>query len=389
MKLSTDKVRRLVHDAHTRASTLLGRSLKQTTPDKLASSATRSWKLQSSGQLQVANHLEHSLNPECPLDVELSWEEVRCWEIANARLTGDDCNVFLPTGEHLGGCPSLSRHPTRKIRRPLKLLAERIEEPCFYLAGRNFENHGHFLLHHLPRLAAALPSVDEMGSPRILLGSRSKRWQERYLAALGVPGDRLVRASAGTTIVNRLFYAPQMWTQTALAAPETLSLLRSAFLTHNRITPSQSGEQKPILISRADAPDRQLINEREIAAEVERQWGGCEILELSKLDFASQLTKFASAPLIVGALGQGFANLLVARGALCLILDTEVHWGESYFSQTFRDLALLNGNLATRLFAGRPIEKREHWSYPPAKFQQELSKATAVWKQHHQPTCTQ
>ena len=223
-----------------------------------------------------------------------------------------------------------------------------------------------------------------MGNPKVLLGSREKRWQARYLAAVGVPGETMHRAGSGTTLVDRLFYAPQMWTDSALASPEILQRIRAAFLTHSQLSSDSAISQPPILVSRADAPDRKLLNEQEIAAEVERQWGSCEVLELSKLDFATQLRKFAQAPLIVGALGQGFANLLVSSGALCLILDTEVRWGESYFSQTFRDLALLHGNLASRLFAGQPIQKCEHWSYPLEKFKEELASATALWKRHRQ-----
>jgi len=375
-----NKLIRIVHDCHTRATALLGRGLCHATAEEMRAAALRSWTLQAAGGRALDNSLEHTLNPDCPAQIDMRWKEVVCHEFADVCLTGDDGAVFLSNGRHLKDCPSLARHPDRKIRRPLRLLAQKIVEPCFYLAGRNYENHGHFLLHHLPRLLAAQNELPVMGNPRILLGHREKRWQTRYLAAVGTPPEQVLRAGTGTTIVNRLFYAPQMWTDSALAAPEILQRMRATFLTHAGPLPDA---QPPILVSRADAPDRRLLNEREIAAEVERQWGACEVLELSKLDFASQLRKFAAAPLIVGSLGQGFTNLLVSSNALCLILDTEVRWGESYFSQTFRDLALLHGNLASRLFAHRPIQKREHWSYPLEKFKEELASATSLWKQHH------
>lgn len=377
-----NKLIRLAHDCHTRGAALLGSALQHATEAEMQAAALRTWRLQTQGSRSLDNVLEHALNPACPAQIEMRWKDVVCHEFAQACLTGDDGTVFLATGKHLKLCPSLQRHPDRKIRRPLRFLAQKITEPCFYLAGRNYENHGHFLLHHLPRLIAAQNDLAAMGNPRILLGSREKRWQTRYLAAVGISAENMRRAGSGTTLVERLFYAPQMWTDSALASPKILQRMRAAFLAHSQQAQQAQPKQPPILISRADAPDRKLLNEREIVAEVERQWGACEVLELSKLDFATQLRKFAQAPLIVGALGQGFANLLVSSGALCLILDTEVQWGESYFSQTFRDLALLHGNLASRLFAGQPIQKREHWSYPLAKFKQELATATALWQQH-------
>lgn len=374
-----NKLLKIAHDCHTRAVTLLGRGLCHASADEMRAAALRSWTLQAAGRRTLDNTLEHSLNPDCPSQINMRWKDVTCHEFTDASLTGDDGSVFLANGLLLRDCPSLARHPDRKIRRPLPLLARKIKEPCFYLAGRNYENHGHFLLHHLPRLIAAQDSLAAMGNPRILLGAREKRWQARYLAAVGSPPEQMLRASPGTTVVDRLFHTPQMWTDSALAAPEILQRMRATFLTHAGPPPVA---QPPILVSRADAPDRQLLNEREIAAEVERQWGACEVLELSRLDFATQLRKFAAAPLIVGALGQGFTNLLVSSNALCLILDTEITWGESYFSRTFRDLALLHGNLASRIFAHRPIQKREHWSYPLEKFKDELANATSLWKQH-------
>ena len=383
-----NKVIRLANDGYTRAGSLLGSSLRQAVEGELDACALRSWTLQTGGCCTLDNTLEHAINPGCPATLDMNWKEVRCWELSNTYLTGDDCNVFLSANNYLRFCPSLRHHPERKVRRPLRFLSSAIADPCFYLAGRNYENHGHFLLHHLPRLMASQKFLSDMGNPKVLLGNRAKRWQERYLAAVDVPPASILRAGPGTTRVDKLFYAPQMWTDTALAAPEILQRMRSVFLNHSHLTASTDNVQVPILISRADAPDRKLLNEREIAAEVERQWGACEVLELSRIDFATQIRKFAQAPLIVGALGQGLTNLLVSQGALCLILDTEEQWAESYFSQTFRDLALMHGNLASRLFTGQPIQKREHWSYPLLKFKSELATATAFWKKHHSHAST-
>ncbi len=377
-----NKVIRLANDGYTRAASFLGSGLRQASEEELDACALRQWTLQTSGQRTLDNTLENVLNPGCPAILKMQWNEVLCWEFTDAYLTGDDCNVFLSANKYLRLCPSLQHHPERKIRKPLQFLPSAISEPCFYLAGRNYENHGHFLLHHLPRLMAAQKFLSDMGKPKVLLGNRSKRWQERYLASVDFPPTSIVRAGPGTTRVDKLFYAPQMWTNTALAAPEILQRMRAIFLNYGRLSASSENVQVPILISRADAPDRKLLNEREIAAEVERQWGACEILELSRIDFATQIRKFAQAPLIVGALGQGLTNLLVSQGALCLILDTEEQWAESYFSQTFRDLALMHGNLASRLFTGHPIQKREHWSYPLLKFKSELATATAFWKKN-------
>ena len=377
-----NKLIRFAHDCHTKAVTLLECHLHRVSNEQLVTAANRSWRFQTAGSRRLENQLEHTLTPSCPAVHEMNWRDVFCFQLDSVCLTGDDALVFIPSGEVVMDCPSLQRHPERKIRRPLRLGSRHITESCVYLAGRNYENHGHFLLHHLPRLFAAQSHFEALGHPRILLGNREKQWQLRYLSAVGVAPEQVRRAGPCTTRVNRLFYAPQLWSDSALASPEILLRMRAAFLAHSLQSTGMQTAQPPILISRCDAPDRKLLNEHEIAAEVERQWGACEVLQLSKLDFATQLRKFATAPLIIGALGQGFANLLVASGALCLILDTEEQWSESYFSRTFRDLALLHGNMAARLFAGRSIQKREHWSYPLPKFKQELSTATALWKQH-------
>jgi hypothetical protein len=48
----------------------------------------------------------------------------------------------------------------------------------------------------------------------------------------------------------------------------------------------------------------------------------------------------------------------------------------------------MHGNLASRLFTGHPIQKREHWTYPLQKFKSELVTATAFWKKHHSHAST-
>ena len=380
-----EKLIRILHDLRAQAATRIGAPLRRATEAELNASSSNRWTLQQAGCRTLPNTLEAQLNPGLPDSIEMRWCAVDAHEIHHAHVTGDDCNVFLPNGRFLGDCSSLAHHPDRKIRRPIPLLSRRIQEVCFLLGGRNFENHGHFMLHHLPRLAAAMDHLKEHDVQHLLLGHRRKGWQERYIRSVSGAAFSVLRAGPGTTRVDRLLHAPQLWSETALASPEILHTLRNAFLAHseNEASLPKQSDAPPILVSRDDAPDRQLLNERNIAAEIERQWGRCEILKLSNLSFADQIRAFSQAPLIVGALGQGFANLLAANGALCLILDTEPDWAESYFSRTFRDLAILNGCLASRVFANTPIKKRDHWTYPEERFKTELLTATKLWQSNH------
>lgn len=377
--IAMEKLIRILHDLRAQAASALGARVRRVTPADSPNFPPPSWQLQTAGARTLDNFFEAHLNPSMPNTIPTHWPNVHAWEIPRAFVTGDDTNVFLPNGDFVDGCPSLARHPDRKLRRPIPPLATHVENPCLLLGGRNFENHGHFVLHHLPRLAAALPQLERRGVRHLLLGHRRKGFQERYVQAVSGNELRILRASPGTTLVTRLFYAPQLWSESALASPDILQSLRVAFLNHANSNSEtvEHAEALPILISRADAPDRRLLNEEEIATEIRRQWGACRILRLSELTFAEQVHAFRRAPLIVGALGQGFANLIVASPrSLCLILDTEPDWAESYFSRTFRDLALLQGAHASRLFAGVQIRKRDHWSYPIGKFRRELEAAT-------------
>jgi hypothetical protein len=115
-----NKVIRLANDGYTRAGSLLGSSLRQAAEGELDACALRSWTLQTGGCCTLDNTLEHAINPGCPATLDMNWKEVRCWELSNTYLTGDDCNVFLSANNYLRFCPSLRHHPERKVRRPLR-----------------------------------------------------------------------------------------------------------------------------------------------------------------------------------------------------------------------------------------------------------------------------
>jgi capsular polysaccharide biosynthesis protein len=371
------RLNRLVHDASSGLATRFGVPL--TVHHHAPSPGTV---VQKAGSRDVDNTLENALHTFLPRQIQLNWNEGRLWEIDHAWLAGEEANVFLPDGSLLSVCPSLRHHPLRKIRRPIKAFARRMEGPVFSLAGRNDDNHGHFILQHLPRLLAALPLLQKYPDYRILLGSRIRGWQLRYLQALGIEPERCVPGSSGTLLVDKLIYVPQLWSDRCFSDPDHCRLLGDAFLSWAQRTEKcapSNPEQPPLFISRADAPNRVLLNEDALVEEVRRQCGACELLVLSQTPFEQQIRKFSRAPLIIGGLGQGFVNLLVARRSLCVIIDMVPSWSETPFSDAFRDIALLQGNHASRIYLGSELSKTANWHYPIDRFAEELQRLL----QHH------
>lgn len=173
------------------------------------------------GQADLAHPLESALHGQDFAATQLMHPAMTLVRLQDVLLTGDQGVVFLADGRVLGLCASQRTQSVRKIRRPIPALARRISGRVVHLTGRNHENHGHFLVEHLPRLFAAREWL--RGKPfRVLVAPGHRRWQSRYLSLLGVPESDVIEGSPGTIRVEELIYVSQPGEADTLGSPDLL-----------------------------------------------------------------------------------------------------------------------------------------------------------------------
>lgn len=314
------------------------------------------------------------------------WGTASCHVLENAFVVGDQGHVFTQDGQFVNLCPSHSRLDPAKIRHPIPLLAKRLTGPVFHLTGRDHENHGHFLMQHLPRLMAASAFLEARGvKPAILVPPGHEKWQGRYLATLGSLGERIVPCRKGTVSVEQLHYVPMLWKEGYLGPPLYYQRMQACFRSFAGVDDAAPPSGRPIFVTRQDAPTRRLSNEAEIIEICRRQFGDIDVMSLPKVPFAEQIRRFADAPLVIGPQGQGMTNIIFSRQTRMLILEA----GESPITHgwvnAYRDFALMTGNSALRLFSGLPWPNDGDWAFPAELFAKQLQRVVSLGFHLHRP----
>ncbi|MFZ2277140.1 MAG: glycosyltransferase family 61 protein [Prosthecobacter sp.] len=300
------------------------------------------------GSEEVSCELEARLNNQTAMSTLIRWPNVNLYRVQNATIVGDQANVFTSDGRWLRVCPSLDYLPLKKVRQPIYLGANRLSMPLFHLSGRDHENHGHFLFQHMPRWLAAQKKMQELSPDfKILVAKGHLKWQSRYLTRTGGAPDQMIECGDGTTRCNDLYYIPQpRGTHDCLSRPQDYRAMNEYF--HR----PQAKTGPTLFLSRKDAPNRHLLNEDEAVAEVERVFGSCRSIQLSKTPLDEQIALISAAPVVVGPLGQALATALFARNSVYINLDGG--HGPDSWGDAFRDVANICGNQGLSLYSKTP-----------------------------------
>lgn len=341
--------------------------------------------LQTAGVAKLPHHLEAVYYGADYATTSIHWPAVFSFRLRDAHIAGDQGQVYLSDGRLLAvGQDTRSQLPL-KIRRPIRWLARKAGTPLFHLTGRNHENHGHFVVEHLPRYFAAREWLERFDG-KILLAPTHLRWQARYLKLLGVEESRLVEGTPGTLSAEELLLVPSLGGNTPFCNPELFrsmtaamqqNIRRSGWYEPDALTPNGAAA---LWISRRDAPDRQLVNEEALVAAARKIIGHVEVVKLSQLSFEQQVRKLNQSWCIIGAQGQGLTNALFASGKLVVIMEQgDCNQGHNW-AAFFRDMAEFAGNQAVRLFSGTGSNAARNWVYPEEKFSAELRRLLEVAK---------
>jgi capsular polysaccharide biosynthesis protein len=297
-------------------------------------------------------------------------------------IVGNEGHIFDQEMNCFNACDSYNNINLKKIRRPIPLLAKTINDPIFLLEGRCPENRGHFLCEHLTRWLLA-EKLLKNAKYLILVSSRQKEWQSKYLSLNGVPEDHIIEAEIGTVFCKEVYYVPLLSSDdTNILGPISLfKEIRSRMIKD--ITNNQKKQRRILFLSREDAPDRKLLNERKLVSILSEKTGqDVELLKTGELTLHDQIKVFSEASIIVGAHGQPFKNILFSKDLKCLQLIN----GKNNEKNEFKKWALFysalgnlnDSNICTIDYSDIEVSGAENWYYPEEKFITNLNTLLAI-----------
>jgi len=309
--------------------------------------------------------------------------ERHLYVLKDVWVTGSEGHLFFePDTLFSIGC-SLKGVKPKKIRRPIKFLAQVIQEPVFILSSRAPGNRGHFLLEHLPRLMASLDIIQQFAGCKILVTPRHRKWQIDYLKKLDIPESDVIEASIGTVFCKSAFYVPMLCEEKAA----TMTYEKYYKYIRNKFVGEDINREKglPVYLSRKDASDRRLINEDAIFSISKTYFRGMRKVTLSSLSLNEQIKLFQEAPVIIGPHSQPFRNLLFSSNSLSVqLIQGHRNASNEYYNwaQNYNYIGSIGGNLCLPLFNEIEFYKNSDWIYPEDKFKKDIIRLVSLLEQN-------
>lgn len=365
------KLTKLAHDSKATVWSKIGPRLKRTKAhphilDRIV--------VQESSSTICENELEGELYG-CRVQTRFSHPKRYLYVLKDIWVTGSEGHVLFELNKLFSVCSSFDGSDPKKIRRPIKWLARRIEEPVFILSSRAPGNRGHFLTEHLPRLVASWKTLAGFGKFKILVTPGHRPWQVEYLEKLGIQASDVVEASFGSVFCAKAYFVPVLCEgqRATISVESDYRFIRKQFLAGRK----PSGKGSPVFLSRADAPDRRLINEDSVFEVAQKFFPDMKRFTLSKLSLDEQVGLFQEARVVMGPHSQSFRNVLFCNKSIVIQLlqgfrepgNEYYHWAKNYSC-----MGLMNENQCVSLFSEIPFHKNSDWMYPPEKLERDLNR---------------
>lgn len=371
---------RRIHDTHAALASKLKKLRRTDVPPSTA--LIEQWQIQTAGSHTFDNRFEAEVLGTQEVETRYEWPDAFAYRLRNVSMAGSGGHVFFQDGTLFNVDP-LTRviKKDRTVRRPLSGLARVEAGPLLHLCGPNSENHGHFILDFLPRLMPFLERFKARPEARILVSPGRKKWQCRYLARFGIGPERVLEMDHGTLETDELWYAPILHPEQNI---DKLSNPANHLAVRQALAAQPTPENAPLCIfaSRLDAPNKKLINEERLAERAREILGDVRIVRLSEHPLDEQLRLFASATVIIGAVGQNMTNVLFTSGKLVLLMTLEEKlWpGKRSWGRAYHNLALLTGNKSVMLLRDTPDDENHNWTFNEDRFAAALRKAWELFQ---------
>jgi hypothetical protein len=326
-----------------------------------SSKVTNKWIIQKEEVIVFENKLENNFYNVNKSTIQ-NYPEVILYQLRDIYLVSKEAWPFVALDTIFNPAVQLYDNGQKKIKHPVDLLAREQREPIFHLAGPNSGNKGHFLIEHLPRLLSSIDILANFENYSLMLIPQRGKSHIPLLQKLGISPSRVIYASKGTIRCQELLYTPLLVNERKqyLAPPRIYIDIRNLVLKNTKI---EKMERLAIFVSRTDAPDRFLNNEKEIFEFFQKYWPDLKLIRLSEYTLDEQINLFNNAKVVVGAHGQGFRNMLYANQCLGI----QLHFGENFIHEwcsVYDTLACISGNHGITFYSGTNADHYGNWIFP-------------------------
>ena len=253
-------------------------------------------------------------------------------------------------------------------------MAKKVSGIAFHLAGKNYENHGHFVSQFLPRLIIEREYLLSNPQVKVILSKGQSSWQIRYLNMLGISTDRIIETDYGTIQIEKLIYIPFFHGTDSLVSNLDYKKLIPLFNTHKKGV--KKTKKNVIFLSRENAPNRRIINEEEVIKLISKilKTNVAKIF-LEEFSLKQQIELFNNSSHVFGAQGQAFIGCLFSHNACFTIMDNVASKKLNRdWTVSFRNLSIHSENMASRLYADTKLKEDRSWVQPMKPLAEHLEK---------------
>lgn len=199
------------------------------------------------------------------------------------------------------------------------------------LIPRYTDNYYHWLAQTVPKIRYLRAFEAETGlSIKYLVPGHAPSWMKETLCLLDIHDSKLEYASESVYRVNKLIL-PSF---PVMTKPD-YQWIANDVLENISCTSRDVGVRNNVYISRANAPERQVVNEKEVMEVLDRYGFERHLLENNTV--SKNVEIFNKADIIVGAHGAGLTDLIYCKDA------TVIELFGSKIKTTYRNLSNIMG----------------------------------------------
>jgi len=215
----------------------------------------------------------------------------------------------------------------RILKQPSHSTQRHIEGTVFPLVRHPTTMYYHWLTEYVPKLRA-LEYYEKKGntSPTILVSRDPPKWVVDSISLAGYEFEECETWDGGSVRVETLLLTKHRSGNEI--TPDQLQWLRQR-MRKNIKDSGTTRDASRIYISRSDASDRRVVNEKELMDRLSER--GFERYLLSKLSVAEQVELFSEAEIVVAPHGAGLTNVLFADGVKIVELLPEDDIRDHYY----------------------------------------------------------
>jgi len=208
---------------------------------------------------------------------------------------------------------------------------------CVLTSQWAHDNYFHWMLNLLPRVALMRQAgVDPSRADHVMISEQSLPFQRESIAAVGLPGDRLVVSRSAL-----LVQADAVWATSSLRAfghtcEWAHTFLRSTFA--GSIPPAGGGSPDRLFVTRPESNRRRIANEEEVFRALEPL--GFVRTTLAGLSIEQQARLFSAARVVVAPHGAALTNIVFCQPGASIVEIFPPRRPRAYFWEMASTLGL-------------------------------------------------